>query len=829
METTKRAAKAMAAEKNEISIILWDMVERAHNHGKRMPLLGLLGVVYWKAAGTSVDMRVVQALGVDSLDMSFFGKNEIDALVAHGDKVVDYILSVRRPKSPEIPVVPNELTQLVMDNLLHVSEKSTIYLPYAGKCSFAEACPNASYVGEELDPLNWAIGKVCAFFKHIHADIDQNDSFNRKEKYDTIVTMPPFLFRDEKNLASIIESLYERLNDGGQMAVIVPAGFLFDVRAQYHRVKKMLLEQQALYQVVLLPAALLSSTNVSLAILLIQKGEKSEVVTMTDYSEFVVDNRKHGSIYKLDLEAIEDAERTQIMRTLNDAHPDSFVVDKETESKIRFQIRIKASDLLQAEGIDLNPKYHLNRANVLRQKENGVEFLPLQELAEIYGRANLFGGGVRVPLVRVQDLSDTILNGKKDFADLEAEERKERNLPLLMEDNLLLVALVGKTLKPTIFEYHEGRQIAYSDNLVPIKVVSPLVTVEYLQCALASDFVQEQLEANHVGAFRPFISRANLKNLMIRVPSIEEQKKIVRERKEELSIELIQKLGIENAELKNERYNEFVKEMRVRKHAIGQVLNELDPAIDMLLLCKDKNGGVLRGPDIVSPRSGYTVEEYMQKVRTLVTKVMTMVDSLTSEYVPKSEMQKYNVVSLLEEYKQNHSIEDGFELVIKHGYFTSELHVPAGIELPDGSVTEEINISPDDYCDFWSINVCKEDFFQVLDNIVANAKRYGFTESRPDYCICFEMEDIRDAKMPMVAIHVKNNGNPLPTGIKPEQVFMYGEGSSQGTGIGGWQIKQIVEGMGGKVELRTYEDNEEGFTVDYVLSLPDTSVVILED
>ena len=235
----------------------------------------------------------------------------------------------------------------------------------------------------------------------------------------------------------------------------------------------------------------------------------------------------------------------------------------------------------------------------------------------------------------------------------------------------------------------------------------------------------------------------------------------------------------------------------------------------------------MRGSDIVSPRSGYTVEEYMQKVRTLVTKVMYMVDTLTNEYVPKSEMQEYNVVQLLEEYKQNHSIEDGFELVIQHGYFTSELHVPAGIELPDGSVTEEINISPNDYCDFWSINVCKEDFFQVLDNIVANAKRYGFTESRPDYCICFEMEDIRDAKKPMVAIHVKNNGNPLPAGIKPEQVFMYGEGSSQGTGIGGWQIKQIVDGMGGKVELRTYENNEEGCTIDYVLSFVDTSVVTI--
>lgn len=831
METTQNATNAMAAissKYSDISTIILQMIERAHRLGIKFQLPALLGYLYWKAAGSDADMQVVQILEADTLDTSFFNEKEIYALTTRGDQVVDFVLRERRANSKETSALPQELSQLIMKNLLHLYVNGTIYLPYAGVASFAEALPGATYVGEEINPTFWALGKVCAFFKHLHLNIERGDSSVKEEKYDTIVTMPPFMFRGDANLASILESLFNRLNDGGQMAVVVPAGFLFDVRKEYHRVKKLLLEQHALYRVVLLPPSLLSNTNTSFAVLLIQRGGNADKVILTDYSEFVKDNRKHGSIYKLDIEAIEDAERTQIMRTLSDAHKDSFVVDEEAESKARFEIRVETADLLQAEGIDLNPKYHLNRAKLLKEVPEGMSIMPLHKVAEIYGRVNMVGGAKR-PTIRVQDLSDSILDGPKDFSGLEIDERRGI-FPLLMEDHLLLVALVGKSLKPTIYKHREGSQTAYSENVVPLKVVSPLVSVEYLQCELASNYVQEQLDANHVGSFRPFISRANLKNLLIRVPSRpEQQQKIVDAEKEALSAALIQKLGIENEELRNARYNEFVREMRVRKHAIGQVLNELDPAIDTLLRFENSKNGVLRGSDIISERFGYSVDDYLQRVRFLVTKVMTMVNSLTNEYAPKSEIKEYNVVQLLEEYFQNHSIANGYEVSIKHETFNSDLHVPAGIELPDGSITEEINISAGDNMDFWTIEVCKEDFFQVLDNIISNAKRYGFTENRPDYAIRIEMENVRNDKQPMVAIHIMNNGNPLPKGVSPEQVFLYGEGSAQGTGIGGWQIKQIVEGMGGSVELRTYEEKEADYSIDYVLTFPDKSVVVLDD
>lgn len=816
---TNEANSTNAMNVKDFLDILFELEDRARTEGTRFNTPAFLGYVYQAAAGNAADPNVLEILKVDSFDHSKITQKDLDTFIQLGEELTEFVLKMRRFSTRYADTMSEELAELVMHNFMHISEKQTVYLPFAGIGYFADPCPQTSFVGEELDPEIWALATIRAYFRHSKVKISMGDSLRTAEKHNTIVAMPPFGMRGEMSTPAIIESLYNRLNDGGQMAIVVPAGFLFDVSTSAVRVKKMLLEQGALYRVVLLPSELLANTAISIAVLLIQRGSEDYTITLTDYTPFVRDNRPWGTVRKMDMEAIDNAEKTALLSTLDAA-----------EQKQAFQIRLDMRDLV-VEGIwNINPKYHLNRAKIANEQAKGVKYVPLADLVELYAKANLVGGGVKVPVIRIQDLADSILNGTKDFLDLVGEEPKYKNLPLLMEDNLLLVALVGKTLKPTIFKLTDGHQIAYSENIVPLQLKSNLVSLEYLQCELASDFVLDQLEASHVGSVRPFINRANLKKILIRVPDRkEEQKRIIKERKDALSAELIQKLGLENEELHNTRYNEFVREMRVRKHAIGQVLNELDPAIDTLLRFEKKNNGVLRGSDIISERFGYSVDDYLQSIRFLTTKVMKMVNTLTNEYVPKGAIEEYNVVQLLEEYFHKHTIPEGYEVSIKHEAFTSDLHVPAGVLLPDGSVTEQLDVNAGDNMDFWTIEVCKEDFFQVLDNIISNAKRYGFTENRPDYCIRIEMEDVRNEKQPMVAIHIMNNGNPLPEGIQPEQVFAYGEGSAQGTGIGGWQIKQIVEGMGGKVELRPLNPEESNYTIDYVLTFPDKSVLVLDD
>ena len=54
--------------------------------------------------------------------------------------------------------------------------------------------------------------------------------------------------------------------------------------------------------------------------------------------------------------------------------------------------------------------------------------------------------------------------------------------------------------------------------------------------------------------------------------------------------------------------------------------------------------------------------------------------------------------------------------------------------------------------------------------------------------------------------------------MNPIRVFEWGKGS--GTGIGGAQIKSIVEHYGGSIHLEELTNDAEGFTIRYAIFIP---------
>lgn len=117
------------------------------------------------------------------------------------------------------------------------------------------------------------------------------------------------------------------------------------------------------------------------------------------------------------------------------------------------------------------------------------------------------------------------------------------------------------------------------------------------------------------------------------------------------------------------------------------------------------------------------------------------------------------------------------------------------------------------------VHISEQDLKTIFENIFSNAKKYGFTESfREDYFISVNFRCVDLVNRPFLRIHISNNGSPLPKGMNPERVFEWGKGN--GHGIGGWQIRNIVEHFGGTVSLEELSNNPEGFTLRYVILLP---------
>lgn len=109
----------------------------------------------------------------------------------------------------------------------------------------------------------------------------------------------------------------------------------------------------------------------------------------------------------------------------------------------------------------------------------------------------------------------------------------------------------------------------------------------------------------------------------------------------------------------------------------------------------------------------------------------------------------------------------------------------------------------------------------IFDNIVSNAVAHGFTDPDKEYVIHIDFE----AEGTGYILSISNNGDPLPAGKDPSEVFVWGktEGGKEHAGIGGYQVKDLMEHFGGQAEI--ISTPEEVFTVTYKLTFTKTNLI----
>ncbi|MBQ3635259.1 MAG: hypothetical protein II951_06540 [Bacteroidales bacterium] len=110
-----------------------------------------------------------------------------------------------------------------------------------------------------------------------------------------------------------------------------------------------------------------------------------------------------------------------------------------------------------------------------------------------------------------------------------------------------------------------------------------------------------------------------------------------------------------------------------------------------------------------------------------------------------------------------------------------------------------------------AILVNPEEMKAVVDNIVGNAERHGFTDaSRTDYELRIEVRFSEDGGSYIVDF--TDNGNPLPEGMTKERYGLYGEkaGATGNTGLGGYRVAEVMRRCGGEYDIF---NTEGGVTV----------------
>lgn len=644
-------------------------------------------------------------------------------------------------------IQPVELTRF-MCGLANLKKDAKVFNPFAGLASFGVYLDQGQdYFGQELNQKTWALGalRLMAYERPGSSKYVCDDSIlhwpDESEKFDLIISNPPYgmrlghHYRDiEPNNRTIEQFLIEKgvnsLNAKGKLIALLPQGFLF--RGMHEqRLRQHLIEEDLIDTIISLPGGLLLNTGIPLIVLVINRDKKLQgKVRFIDAKKFV---EAKGSREKI----------------LNDYGLNSVVHGNIQDSDV-----VRVIDNSQIREFDYN-------LNVPRYFQKHIEGIKLKEIVEFVkgSRRDIPDEG---KMIRIRDLKDDKLDFKLDLSQVEKTEFRRPHLRLI-DESCLLLATRWKTLKPTFFEF-VGEAIFLNPDILSFKINEQLADSAYLINELHADYVEEQLASYRQGATIPMIRRDDLLEVVIKLPSLEEQRAKVQG-----VVELSDKIKIlqreRNALAHGKEIRQF-NEFASLKHTLGRPRqNILDWTDNLLHFFND----IPEGFDALNKSFlNFYETDILSALQEIKRDVNFMTDVLEKgengfvvEEYDKTIISLSDINNLINELSSN-----GFNFKIKKLLLKGEKLKERGIQ------GNRILLKT------------------LIDNLLTNAHKYGFPKKAAGNEVVFELKEIDD----FLSIEVRNNGKPFPRNFDRDKfITKYSTADSKsGSGLGGYDIHRIA-------------------------------------
>lgn len=327
--------------------------------------------------------------------------------------------------------------------------------------------------------------------------------------------------------------------------------------------------------------------------------------------------------------------------------------------------------------------------------------------------------------------------------------------------------------------------------------------------------------------FQTGILQDNFLSIKVEFPSFndilskESQKNEYKLALREYRMSIVQEYDLQ--EMIDEMKQEFINEVRMRKHDMGSHLSELASIKELMEIYLER---------INEPHFELHMRELVNTLADELNKLYESVNLLTREDVfGKSE--RINIDAFLYDYwemKPEHGEDldygiDPFSFnkvgIYVPEYFTEDEMEQFGRLLREGRTQEYLKLMyaprPHRVTDAY-VNIAPEDLRIMLDTIIDNARRHGFSDDESYKNIFIEL--CVDASCKYFIVDIFNNGKPLPCGMNKELYGLKGEkaGENAHTGLGGYRVKSIVEHYGGDYNIEDVYD-EEGLHVGVSVKL----------
>jgi type I restriction enzyme M protein len=689
-------------------------------------------------------------------------------------------------------VQPVEITRLMIA-LAQPNKKARIFNPFAGHASFGIHLEDGNYYfGQELNTKTWAIA-VLRLMAHNKLDLVKfncEDSIKEwpdsSEKFDLIISNPPIGMKisshfgeTAKSFKSVdrftLEKGFNSLDKEGKMVLILPTGVLSGIGSGLRQFSEFLVENDLIETVISLPGGLFYNTGLALSILVINKRKKMPgKVFMVDAKKFVeVGNKREKMLNDIALIDLLNGKLQDV---------DSMrIVDNES--------------LKENEGRLSVPLY-------LQKQISGVKLGDI--LMSLKGEKTSISEELK--LVRISNLKDDPFDCHLDLSVLKVNEANGTGFYRISESCLLLSSRT-MSLKPTLFEYI-GEPIYINHEVLAFSIIETKVNKAYLINELHAEYVKEQLNAFRMGAVIPYIRIKDLFEVIIKLPSLDEQRAKV-EGIIELS-EKIRRLQLEKYALAQGQNLKLYENFSTIKHALGKPLLNIGSSlrnIEKALSKVSSNWEQLK----LNERFDITIKDSFDSVYNNLELIHAVLKKNESSFdVSNYTLSEIDFLKFINDY-------------VKHVKSAAKNNISVIFDV-HSDIEKLLNNKI-------SIQSNTELLEIAFNTIVENAYMHAFTDISKKYKLAFSIslyekshteEDLGSDNF--IKIDVANNGSSFPENFSLEKFIRKNSfaGETGNTGLGGYDLNEIIKyhNNGESTLELTTNDLLTGYSTIYSFLLP---------
>ena len=674
---------------------------------------------------------------LNTIDSNFLKKN----LAKIYDDTLERIVLSQGRKSGEF-VQPYQLTEFI-NSYIGSTKGLSIFNPFAGVASLIKDNKDSNSIySQEINQEIWAIGQLRLIVNESSAVYKCEDSIKNwpnDENFDLIVSNPPFRLRlnaehrdkypEYRNVEDFLLGMsVNSLSDNGQIIAVLPTGFLYSSGAE-ERLREDLIQKDLIDTIVSFPGGLLHHTGISFVIMILNKSKRyTEKIKLINAHSFISKPSTRESI--IDVKELLKAA-------------------KSTDSK--FVRLISNQNVIEND-------FNLNISRYFQEEIDGVR---LKGILKDFSRdrRNLPDSG---KFIRIRDLKNDNIDFQLNIDQVE-ESALSRPGMYKIDSSCLLLAVRWKTLKPTYFHFN-NEPIYNASDILPFIVNQDEVDINYLINELNADYVQQQLEGFRQGATIPLIRKADLLQVKIKLPPIEQQRAKVSGIKE--ISEKIKQLKIEQNAIAHgvskKEFNEFAS----LKHTLGR------PRQNILGWSKNLSKFFVREKEAISSLNDEFKKLFDFEIVEAITEINRDIKFI-SDVLEKGE----NGLVLNEYEKSIISLSEINTLVSAESNKEFSYSIKKQLLEVDEMETRGILIN-------------KILFKILLDNLLTNANKYGFKDKSKGNHVIIELSEVDD----QLIIEVRNNGLPFPKNFDRNKfITKYKTAdTSNGSGLGGYDINRIA-------------------------------------